>query len=250
MTTVAQAIKAWEAKNESSAEEGTEINLCFQTPPIAKLDTKVMGSLKKCQKLSLSTNMIDRMVNLTGILAIILLPRWMGWHAWRTWRRCTVAIIWSSLSRSSTNWRPTSSKFLSVMFELLFAENEHLLILTLHPLKSAGYEMIYSLEIQCTVKLPTRRKLGLRFYDTCRTWRRLMANLWSRQRSRRRSRAHLWVSFELASMVESRVEASQVSISTGMNISCKVTSVLLISRVSLHLQSARFQLRALWDRFL
>ena len=50
-----------------TADEATEINLCLQSPPIAKLDTKVMGSLKKCQKLSLSTNMIDRMVNLTGM---------------------------------------------------------------------------------------------------------------------------------------------------------------------------------------
>jgi len=67
MTSCAQAIKAWEAKNESSAEEATEISLCFQTPPVAKLDSKVLGSLKACQKLSLSTNMIDRMVNLTGM---------------------------------------------------------------------------------------------------------------------------------------------------------------------------------------
>mmetsp|Transcript_6628 Transcript_6628/g.14423 ORF Transcript_6628/g.14423 Transcript_6628/m.14423 type:complete len:194 (-) Transcript_6628:217-798(-) len=73
MTTCAQAIKAWEAKSEASAEEATEINLCFQTPPIAKLDTKVMGSLKKCQKLSLSTNMIDRMVNLTGMSELKIL---------------------------------------------------------------------------------------------------------------------------------------------------------------------------------
>lgn len=66
-TTCAQAIKAWEAKNEACAEEATEINLCLQTPPIAKLDSKAMGSLKKCEKLSLSTNMIDRMVSLTGM---------------------------------------------------------------------------------------------------------------------------------------------------------------------------------------
>lgn len=73
MTTVAQAIKAWEAENEGSAEEATEIKLLNKTPPIAKLDTKVMGSLKKCQKLSLSTNMIDRMVNLTGMAELRIL---------------------------------------------------------------------------------------------------------------------------------------------------------------------------------
>ena len=37
MTTLAAATKAWEAKNEASAEEATEIKLCFQTPPIAKV---------------------------------------------------------------------------------------------------------------------------------------------------------------------------------------------------------------------
>lgn len=73
MTSCAQAIKAWEAKNEASAEDATELSLCFQTPPIAKLDTKVLGSLKKCQKLSLSTNMIDRMVNLTGMSELKIL---------------------------------------------------------------------------------------------------------------------------------------------------------------------------------
>lgn len=72
-----QAIKSWEAKHEASAEESTDISLCFQNPPIAKLDTKVLGSLKKCQKLSLSTNVIDRMINLTGMneLRILSLGR-------------------------------------------------------------------------------------------------------------------------------------------------------------------------------
>ena len=37
MTTVAAAIKAWEAKNETTADEAAEIKLCFQTPPIAKV---------------------------------------------------------------------------------------------------------------------------------------------------------------------------------------------------------------------
>jgi len=67
MTSCSQAIKIWEAQNEASAEDATTISLCFQSPPIAKLDSKVLGSQKKCQKLSLSTNMIDRMVNLTGM---------------------------------------------------------------------------------------------------------------------------------------------------------------------------------------
>lgn len=67
MTTCAAALKAWEAKHETSAQEATEINLCFRKPPIAKLDSKALGTLKNCEKLSLSTNMIDRMVPLTGL---------------------------------------------------------------------------------------------------------------------------------------------------------------------------------------
>jgi hypothetical protein len=39
-TTCAQAIKNWEAKHEASAEMATEVVLCLQNPPIAKLDTK------------------------------------------------------------------------------------------------------------------------------------------------------------------------------------------------------------------
>jgi dynein light chain 1 len=77
MTTCAQAIKTWEDKRKQSAETATEIALCFQSPPIAKLDTKALSSLVRCQKLSLSTNMIDRMVNLTGMseLSILSLGR-------------------------------------------------------------------------------------------------------------------------------------------------------------------------------
>ena len=74
-TTCAQAIKNWEAKHEASAEMATEVVLCLQNPPIAKLDTKALGSLKKCQKLSLSTNVIDRMINLTGMAELRILSR-------------------------------------------------------------------------------------------------------------------------------------------------------------------------------
>lgn len=74
MTTCAQAIKNWEQKNEGvEAKDAKEINLCLQTPPMTKLDTKVLGNLKSCQKLSLSTNMIDRMVSLTGMAELKIL---------------------------------------------------------------------------------------------------------------------------------------------------------------------------------
>ena len=70
--TCAQAIKQWEAKNEGTpSAEATEVNLCNLS--IAKLDGKALGALKKCEKLSLSTNMIDKMVALPGMTELKIL---------------------------------------------------------------------------------------------------------------------------------------------------------------------------------
>lgn len=71
-TTCAQALKQWEAKNEGTpASEATEISLCNLS--IAKLDSKALGTLKKCEKLSLSTNMIDKMTSLPGMTELKIL---------------------------------------------------------------------------------------------------------------------------------------------------------------------------------
>lgn len=71
-TTCAQALKQWEAKNEgASVSEATEMNLCNYS--IAKLDSKALGTLKKCEKLSLSTNMIDKMIALPGLTELKIL---------------------------------------------------------------------------------------------------------------------------------------------------------------------------------
>ena len=67
MSTTAQAIKAWEAKNEGqSAAEATVVKLYAQIPPITKLDAS-LNSLVECEHLSLSTNAIDKMVPLNGM---------------------------------------------------------------------------------------------------------------------------------------------------------------------------------------
>ena len=68
--TCAQAIKQFEAKGTPAAE-ATEVNLCNLS--IAKLDVKTLGALKKCEKLSLSTNMIDKMVALPGMTELKIL---------------------------------------------------------------------------------------------------------------------------------------------------------------------------------
>lgn len=47
-TSCSQAIKNWEAKNETSAEEATVVKLYCQIPPIAKLDNS-LNTLKNCE---------------------------------------------------------------------------------------------------------------------------------------------------------------------------------------------------------
>ena len=56
-----EAIEQWEKENELKASEATEIGLQFQKPPIVKM-TMELAALKNCEKLSLSTNNIDRIL--------------------------------------------------------------------------------------------------------------------------------------------------------------------------------------------
>lgn len=60
-TTIREAIENWEKNNERKASEATEIGLQFQKPPIVKM-TMDLAVLQNCEKLSLSTNCIDRIV--------------------------------------------------------------------------------------------------------------------------------------------------------------------------------------------
>jgi len=73
MSTSAQAIKAWEAQNEGqSAAEASVVKLYAQIPPINKLDAS-LNSLVECEQLSLSTNAIDKMVQLNGLSKLRIL---------------------------------------------------------------------------------------------------------------------------------------------------------------------------------
>lgn len=66
-TTIKEAIKRWEDKHPSeSIAEATEVGFQFQWPPIEKMDNS-LSALSKCTKLSLSTNMIEK---ITGISAL------------------------------------------------------------------------------------------------------------------------------------------------------------------------------------
>lgn len=47
-TTIKDALRRWEEKNGISASEATEVQLCFQWPPIEKMDNS-LAVLVKCE---------------------------------------------------------------------------------------------------------------------------------------------------------------------------------------------------------
>lgn len=57
------ALKKWAEKSGETPAEATVVKLNGWIPPIDKLDAS-LGTLANCEKLSLSTNMIDKLTNL------------------------------------------------------------------------------------------------------------------------------------------------------------------------------------------
>lgn len=72
----AKAIQEWEAKKSLRASEAAEIKLCAWNPPISKMD-QGLNQLANCTQLSLSTNVIDKIMNLSNLknLKILSLGR-------------------------------------------------------------------------------------------------------------------------------------------------------------------------------
>nr|XP_012218909.1 PREDICTED: dynein light chain 1, axonemal-like [Linepithema humile] len=62
-TTCKEAIRRWEEENEQTAATATEIILSFQWPPIEKMDN-ALATLANCEKLFLSTNMIEKVAGI------------------------------------------------------------------------------------------------------------------------------------------------------------------------------------------
>lgn len=60
-TTIKEALQRWETREGVSAAEATEVGLQYQFPPIKQM-TIELGALVNCEKLSLSTNQIDRII--------------------------------------------------------------------------------------------------------------------------------------------------------------------------------------------
>ncbi|ESN99037.1 hypothetical protein HELRODRAFT_66873 [Helobdella robusta] len=75
-TTIKEAIQKWEERTGNKASEATRVELWNQTPFIEKMDSS-LNVLIKCERLSLSTNAIDKISNLNGMknLKILSLGR-------------------------------------------------------------------------------------------------------------------------------------------------------------------------------
>ncbi|XP_060919262.1 dynein axonemal light chain 1 isoform X1 [Labrus mixtus] len=75
-TTVKEALAKWGEKSGEQASEATAIKLYGQIPPIEKMDAS-LSTLTNCEKLSLSTNCIEKITNLNGLknLKILSLGR-------------------------------------------------------------------------------------------------------------------------------------------------------------------------------
>lgn len=71
-TSIKDAIKRFEEKNNVNAIEAKEVGLQFQWLPIEKMDNS-LGLLVRCEKLSLSTNMIEKISGLGGLRSLKIL---------------------------------------------------------------------------------------------------------------------------------------------------------------------------------
>ncbi|KAI9188883.1 Dynein light chain 1, axonemal [Blastocladiella emersonii ATCC 22665] len=64
--TTKEALKAWEEKNGRPVVEEKVVKLLMFQPFIAKMDAS-LSTLTKCEQLSMSTNMIEKISNLQGL---------------------------------------------------------------------------------------------------------------------------------------------------------------------------------------
>ncbi|XP_074091860.1 dynein axonemal light chain 1 isoform X1 [Macrotis lagotis] len=75
-TTIKEALARWEEKSGQKPSEAKEVKLYAQIPPVEKMDAS-LSMLANCEKLSLSTNCIEKIANLNGLknLRILSLGR-------------------------------------------------------------------------------------------------------------------------------------------------------------------------------
>ncbi|NXR97927.1 DNAL1 protein, partial [Oxylabes madagascariensis] len=70
-TTIKEALARWEEKSGQKASEAKEVKLYGQIPPVEKMDN-ALAALVNCEKLSLSTNCIDRINNLSHLSNLVI----------------------------------------------------------------------------------------------------------------------------------------------------------------------------------
>ncbi|KAK1125510.1 hypothetical protein K0M31_005869 [Melipona bicolor] len=75
-TTCKEAIRSWEEANGQEASTAKEVTLSFQWPPIEKMDNALLV-LVNCEKLSLSTNRIEKFAGIGALknLKVLSLAR-------------------------------------------------------------------------------------------------------------------------------------------------------------------------------
>ncbi|XP_069180603.1 dynein axonemal light chain 1 [Procambarus clarkii] len=71
-TTIREALRQWEENTGERAAEATEVKLIGLYPPIEKLDS-ALQVLVNCEKLSLSTNMIEKLGQLNNLRSLKIL---------------------------------------------------------------------------------------------------------------------------------------------------------------------------------
>ncbi|SBT87372.1 dynein light chain 1, putative [Plasmodium malariae] len=72
--TLSQCIKNWEQKNGKIIKEEEEVSFICHIPLIEKLDNSI-NTLKKCKRLSLSTNRIEKLIPMSENIEILSLGR-------------------------------------------------------------------------------------------------------------------------------------------------------------------------------
>lgn len=75
-TTIKEALQKWEERTKIDPAKATDIGLQFQYPPIEKMDSS-LATLVECTKLSLSSNMIEKISGIANLknLKILSLAR-------------------------------------------------------------------------------------------------------------------------------------------------------------------------------
>lgn len=71
-TTIKEALAEWEKKNGQKASEAVVIKIYNQIPFIEKMDAS-LSTLANCEKLSISTNCIEKIANLNGLKNLTVL---------------------------------------------------------------------------------------------------------------------------------------------------------------------------------